>query len=576
MASGDVACVGAGTYAGFHMRGKHGSEGQWIVLRPASGDEGEVVIDSYLNGPSLWRAVEFSGSSYVEVTGFELTDTNPLYHSPDPQDYTQGIDHDGVKLNGAYGSYPDTAYIRITGNHIHTTGGNGILTGYRVHHSEIIDNYIHDIALSKRGYGIYIGGSDHLISGNVIRDSYGYAIHAYTDIDNSSRLVIESNVLCHNGRGDYGQGSSGGSDGYASGDGILVWDGEGTVIRNNVIFDNYRWGIRVRNNTDALIINNTSYHNQLQGIYTYDGFNATVTNNISFANQGLDGYPGETYLGSGSTQSHNLLGVDPQFVNPQAGDFHLTANSPAIDAGTSEDAPVTDFEGDPRTDGLPDIGADEVASSSESQLAALRTLSPLVIDGSLSEVVWASANSISFDNPPRSDNDVTVFALWDAAYLYFAYGVVDDYLAATNAQLWQDDGAEIFLDTLNNGSPSMDGDDYQVMCNINGLANLPGVTRATAVVNGGYTMEIAIAWTLVEVSPQAGQSLGLLLANNDRDEAGASSQFDWLGLIESGSYARPYLWGELALSGQEVGSPGGLFADGFESGNTSAWSGSVP
>ena len=40
--------------------------------------------------------------------------------------------------------------------------------------------------------------------------------------------------------------------------------------------------------------------------------------------------------------------------------------------------------------------------------------------------------------------------------------------------------------------------------------------------------------------------MGLLLANNDRDN-NTSSQFDWLDLIESGSYARPNLWGELEL-----------------------------
>ncbi len=42
------------------------------------------------------------------------------------------------------------------------------------------------------------------------------------------------------------------------------------------------------------------------------------------------------------------------------GDYHLSAGSCCIDAGTSEGAPDTDFEGDARPQGVGyDIGADE-------------------------------------------------------------------------------------------------------------------------------------------------------------------------------------------------------------------------
>ena len=78
----------------------------------------------------------------------------------------------------------------------------------------------------------------------------------------------------------------------------------------------------------------------------------------------------EFCLGSGScdvgalgdNQGGNLIGVDPLLTDPAAGDFHLKAGSPAINAGSLE-APIlldTDFEGDARLQGsAPDIGADE-------------------------------------------------------------------------------------------------------------------------------------------------------------------------------------------------------------------------
>jgi predicted outer membrane repeat protein len=60
------------------------------------------------------------------------------------------------------------------------------------------------------------------------------------------------------------------------------------------------------------------------------------------------------------TDGGGNLDVDPLLVNPAAGDVHLQAGSPMIDAGTCTGAPATDFEGDARPTGAGcDIGADE-------------------------------------------------------------------------------------------------------------------------------------------------------------------------------------------------------------------------
>jgi hypothetical protein len=50
----------------------------------------------------------------------------------------------------------------------------------------------------------------------------------------------------------------------------------------------------------------------------------------------------------------------PRFVDPYGADFHLQATSPAIDKGSSIDAPVDDYDGTPRPQGTGyDIGAYE-------------------------------------------------------------------------------------------------------------------------------------------------------------------------------------------------------------------------
>ena len=61
----------------------------------------------------------------------------------------------------------------------------------------------------------------------------------------------------------------------------------------------------------------------------------------------------EIFAGSGN------ISADPKFVDRATGDYHLRGDSPAINAGTSDGAPATDFEGDPRPAGAVDMGADE-------------------------------------------------------------------------------------------------------------------------------------------------------------------------------------------------------------------------
>ncbi|MBF0497894.1 MAG: VCBS repeat-containing protein [Deltaproteobacteria bacterium] len=56
----------------------------------------------------------------------------------------------------------------------------------------------------------------------------------------------------------------------------------------------------------------------------------------------------------------NPVTAAPLFVNDSTADFHLTQNSPAIDAGSSVDAPTFDYDGRSRPQGHGwDIGAYE-------------------------------------------------------------------------------------------------------------------------------------------------------------------------------------------------------------------------
>lgn len=93
-------------------------------------------------------------------------------------------------------------------------------------------------------------------------------------------------------------------------------------------------------------------------------------------------YPDNTRIfdgGPGSLVEERRLNVDPRFVDPGGGDFHLAADSPLIDAGTPGALPAdatSDRDGQPRaSDGdgdcthVPDIGAFELQGSKVTALA---------------------------------------------------------------------------------------------------------------------------------------------------------------------------------------------------------------
>lgn len=64
----------------------------------------------------------------------------------------------------------------------------------------------------------------------------------------------------------------------------------------------------------------------------------------------------------GAWPGEGTIHVDPRFVDPAAGDYHLLETSPCVDSGSPDGAPETDFEGEPRPWGLGfDMGADEYA-----------------------------------------------------------------------------------------------------------------------------------------------------------------------------------------------------------------------
>ncbi|MFC1505085.1 right-handed parallel beta-helix repeat-containing protein [Thermodesulfobacteriota bacterium] len=119
-------------------------------------------------------------------------------------------------------------------------------------------------------------------------------------------------------------------------------------------------------------VRNTIFWGNLAGHGTSHGINIETPLTFNIANCVVQyGDPVETDNGN--------LRVDPEFVQPEAGDYHLRPDSPCVNAGLRPGAPTVDFEGVMRPQGTAvDMGAfEQVGLESCTMPKALVTAEPL-------------------------------------------------------------------------------------------------------------------------------------------------------------------------------------------------------
>jgi len=204
---------------------------------------------------------------------------------------------------------------------------------------------------AKWGGGFHIWKSaptidGNFITGNVASQSTERVGGAFF-IEESSAF-IKNNIIAYNQAADYAAGI------YIK---IPYSKQPQPQIVNNTIVGNSTEGIVVRDSIDPIISNNIIALNGV-GISRYDGIVPSVmSNNDVWGN-------GRNYVNL--PPGTNDISDDPLFVNQAGENYHLRDGSPCIDAGTSSNAPNSDFEDDPRPldgdmDGTArwDIGADE-------------------------------------------------------------------------------------------------------------------------------------------------------------------------------------------------------------------------
>ncbi len=207
------------------------------------------------------------------------------------------------------------------------------------------------------GGAIFLNGASPYIGRNLIHNNSaggsGFLITAGIAIVNVSSPLIENNVIVNNLEG--------------AGITLTLPDGAEPRIVNNVVAGNVGGGIKNDFFGAITITNNIIAGNTRgAGILTDFGNVPVVAFNDVWNNEGGD-YGG---ILPDLTGTDGNISADPAFVAAASGDFRLLPGSVAIDAGTNDGAPPTDFDNNPRPvdgdgDGVAtvDMGAFEFAQS---------------------------------------------------------------------------------------------------------------------------------------------------------------------------------------------------------------------
>ena len=403
-----------------------------------------------------------------------------------------------------------------------------------------------------------------------------------------AETVVENNLVFSNG-----------------GAGIKTFEVENVTIRNNTSYHNNFVLRDFTSNSGEIILQvlggQAEVHNNLMVTEFGDRNQAFSSQTVGGGEVGLANnlmVGGVVFSGQDPEQADNIFVTEdrqsfPQFAQAQDSTFFqnfeftsvddfkqffgLRATSPAINRGANELAPDADLNGVGRPiDAIVDIGAYEGPVEGVGPLPVDRQLqgftvstpSPLRVDGQKDGLYTGATRQITKLTLGEVTDRADLSGSWTSAYteekLYILVNVNDESLNNNSENAYEDDGVEFYFDGNNAGGTTYDADDRQYLVGYgddNAIVNyttgdVTGLEAAVVDADGGYTVEFAIPWTALGVTPADSLTIGFDVQINDddggEDDPDRDGKLAWAANVDL-TYQDPSLFGLLTLV--EVAAP---------------------
>jgi hypothetical protein len=376
--------------------------GEWAVIespltRYTDGHQNSVIRYSFDVEGGLLQNVEIVGGYYYGVMFWDWWDSN--FDAGSTHMGASGVTLDGVKVHdtGVDGIKitPGANDITILNSEVYNTGRRTTSSVDGIDNNNgdrmiVRNTYVHDVP----GIGILTSGGteDSLIERNFVKDTGGAGIvnGFYTELEwiepvaNSGHFASIDTIVRNNIVVNAGQA------------GVGIYGALNAQVYNNTLvnpaddaqapiqFGGYdMWVSNIAPEYEHIASVNPSVLNNIivtnpenltrmvdirEGSITggltldYNQYYGTSTRGVLFIDRNLtgDGTPEQTFSqwkANYGYDTHSLI------ANPQLdANWHLTANSPAIGKAIALAGLTSDFDGNLRTDGAADIGADEFAT----------------------------------------------------------------------------------------------------------------------------------------------------------------------------------------------------------------------
>jgi hypothetical protein len=320
---------------------------------------------NYTNLQSALGAAEFNEESDVILVVQGTYTGNYTYSS------TKGYN---ITVLGGYTAGCAARVFNPANTILDGTGSGRVVDFYDSHGGTIqLDNFtIQNGSSTGDGGGVYAVSSldtgtagNVILSNNIINDNTstqgggGAYVRSYSTHGTAGNVTLYNNIITENS-------ANVGGGVFASSYSVDGTPGQGTIT-NNTIADNtatnYGGGalLYAYNGLPGGILN--VYNNIIWGNTSPVGADIDLTNITSGTTNGYNNNYA-TMHGSWDNAGENI-NTDPLFVG--GGNYHLSSGSPCFGAGTNgaPSIPSIDFEGDNRTIGTVDIGADEYNCSND-------------------------------------------------------------------------------------------------------------------------------------------------------------------------------------------------------------------